>query len=425
MKCNIPYPVWIGVRYAGLSRGQSRKKDRFVSFVAGSAMVGIALGVAALIVVLSVMTGFQVKVRDRMLSVLPHIQLYHLQVPPRQLLADWEQWRTVFNQHEAVLGASPFVSAPSMLVNGQRLQGVQVRGILPETEGQVSELPTQIVQGNLNSLQAGTFGLILGESLAQQLGLQLHDKVTLISAQGSVSPAGFTPRMRSFTIVGLFSSGHSQYDQNLAFVHAQDAVALFRQQAQAGARLRIQDMMQAPEVAKQLQHSLPTYWWAQDWTQENRSWFAAVKTEKRMMFLILALIVAVAAFNLLSSLVMSVKDKQHDIAILRTMGASSGAIASIFLVQGALIGLIGTLAGVGLGCAIAYHIDVIIPFFERLFGVHFLDPNLYFISQLPSQVELEEVLRIAITAFVLSLLATLYPSWRAARLQPAKVLRHA
>ena len=423
---NLPYEIWIGSRYAGLTRskGRGKKRDRFVSFVAASSMAGIALGVAALIVVLSVMTGFQVQVRDRMLSVLPHIQVYNPGVPATTAIEDWKNLKELTMKNPEVVGASAFVAASGMLARQDSLKGVEIRGILPESEGDVSDLPKQMQQGDLDSLQPGSFNMVLGTRAAAQLGVEIGDTVLVMSPQGSMNPAGFSPRMRQFTVTGIFASGHAEYDSNLAFIAVKDAAVLFRDSGIAGARLKIKDMIKAPQVANELMNSLPPGYILRDWTYDNRTWFAAVKTEKRMMFMILALIVAVAAFNLLSSLVMSVKDKQSDIAILRTLGASPKSIAGIFLVQGSLIGVLGTIIGVGLGCLIAYNIDVIVPFIENLLGTHFIDPGVYIINQLPSQVELDEVATVGITSLVLSLLATLYPSWRASRLQPAEVLRH-
>ncbi|KOF51854.1 cell division protein FtsX [Achromobacter sp. DMS1] len=422
----IPYELWIGARYAGLARIRQRRgrRDRFISFIAGSSMAGIALGVAALIVVLSVMNGFQKEVRDRMLSVLPHIELYIPGAAPERVLDQWQQFAEAAERNEQVRAGAPFVAAQGMLVRGQALRGVQVRGIDPATEGKVSDLPRQMVQGRLDDLKPGGFGVVLGSELADGMGVKPGDTLLMMAPQGSISPAGFAPRMRQFTVVGIFSSGHYEYDSSLAFVDDEDAARVFRDSGTAGVRLRIADMQKAPEVAAQLQKVLPPYVMASDWSRNNRTWFAAVQTEKRMMFLILALIVAVAAFNLLSSLVMAVKDKQSDIAILRTLGAGPREVARIFLVQGALIGVIGTLLGVAGGMLIAYNVGVIVPFIERLFGVHFLPQQIYFISELPSDPRLADIATIAVTSLVLSLLATLYPSWRASRLQPAQVLRH-
>lgn len=421
-----PYELWIGIRYAGLtrSRGRGKRRDGFVSFVAGSSMAGIALGVAALIVVMSVMNGFQVQVRDRMLSVIPHIQVFQANVDAVTGLERWQEIADIAQDNPNVIGASAFVSSNGMLSRGDSLRGVEIRGIDPDNEYQVSELPEQIIHGELNSLEKGSFNIILGRYLANMLNANVGDTVMLMAPQGSVNPSGFSPRMRQFTVSGIFSSDHYEYDSSMAFVSVNDAAVLFRDKGLAGARLRIKDMLNAQDVAQQLAVSMPSGLLIRDWTQDNRTWFAAVKAEKRMMFLILSLIVAVAAFNLLSSLVMAVKDKQSDIAILRTLGVSPFSIAKIFLVQGSLIGVIGTLLGVGLGCLIAYNIDVIIPAIEGLFGVQFLDPSIYFITQLPSVPVPGDILIVAVVSLVLALLATLYPSIRASRLQPAEVLRH-
>lgn len=387
-------------------------------------MVGIALGVAALIIVLSVMNGFQVDVRDRMLSVLPHIQLIVPNEDPVAVTDDWQKLAQEAKQNPEVQGASAFVAAGGMLARGDVLKGVEIRGIDPANEGKVSELPQQMVSGSLDSLEPGSFHLVIGTNLAQYLGVAVGDTLLLMTPQGSINPSGFSPRMRQFTVSGIFSSGHYEYDSNMAFISVRDAAVLFRDGGAAGVRLKIHDMINAPEVATQLTNSLPPGVVARDWTMDNRTWFAAVKTEKRMMFLILVLIVAVAAFNLLSSLVMAVKDKQSDIAILRTLGVSPVQIGKIFLVQGSLIGFIGTFLGVLFGCLVAYNIDVVIPFIEGLLGIHFLDPSIYFVSTLPSHPEVDDIALIGVTSLVLSLLATIYPSWRASRLQPAEVLRH-
>ncbi|MVW71125.1 lipoprotein-releasing ABC transporter permease subunit [Bordetella sp. 15P40C-2] len=422
----IPYELWIGARYAGMARLRKRRgrRDGFISFISASSMVGIALGVAALIVVLSVMNGFQKEVRDRMLSVLPHIELYIPGASPERVLEQWQQFADVAERNPEVAGAAPFVGAQGMVVRGQTLRGAQIRGIDPEREGEVSDLPQQMVSGKLSDLKPGGFGAVLGSDLANMMGVREGDTLMLMAPQGSINPAGFTPRMRQFTVVGIFSSGHYEYDSTLVFVDDQDAAKMFRDSGTGGVRLRIHDMQRAPQVALELSKTLPPYVMASDWSRNNRTWFAAVQTEKRMMFLILAIIVAVAAFNLLSSLVMVVKDKQSDIAILRTLGAGPGVIARIFLVQGMLIGVVGTIVGVLAGMLIAYNVDVIVPFIEGLLGVHFLPREIYFISALPSDPQSQDIMVIAVTSLVLSLLATLYPSWRASRLQPAQVLRH-
>jgi len=422
----LPYELWIGARYAGMARLRKRRgrRDGFISFISASSMVGIAVGVAALIVVLSVMNGFQKEVRDRMLSVLPHIELYIPGAAPERVIEQWQQFASIAERNPEVTGAAPFVAAQAMVVRGQTLRGVQVKGIDPQREGHVSDLPEQMVAGKLTDLKPGGFGAILGSDLANMMGVKVGDTFMVMAPQGSISPAGFAPRMRQFTVAGVFSSGHYEYDSSLVFVDNEDAAKMFRDSGTGGVRLRVKDMQRAPQVALELSKTLPPYVMAADWSRNNRTWFAAVQTEKRMMFLILAVIVAVAAFNLLSSLVMVVKDKQSDIAILRTLGAKPGVIARIFLVQGMLIGVVGTIMGVLFGTLIAYNVDVIVPFIEGLLGIHFLPREIYFISELPSDPQAQDIIVIAITSFVLSLLATLYPSWRASRLQPAQVLRH-
>jgi len=422
----MSYEFWIGARYAGLARSRRRGRsgDRFVSFIAASSMAGIALGVAALIIVLSVMNGFQVQVRDRMLSVLPHIELYAPGVPHQEVLEGWKGLADQASKDSAVRGAAPFVAAQGMLARGQALQGVQLRGIDPAEEDNVSELSEQFLMGGSSSLTPGSFGIALGLQLARTLRVTVGDTVMVLAPQGSISPAGFTPRMRQFTVSGVFSTGHYEYDAALAFINVEDAARVFRDSGSSGVRLRIADMQVAPQVAQRLMAAMSQGIQAQDWTQNNRTWFAAVQTEKRMMFIILTLIVAVAAFNLLSSLVMAVKDKRSDIAILRSIGATPREIARIFLVQGSLIGVVGTALGVALGMLVAFNVDVIVPFIENLFGIEFLPQQIYFISQLPSEPRMSDIAVVGATSLILSLLATLYPSWRASGLQPAQVLRH-
>lgn len=422
----LPYELWIGARYAGLSRARARggRRDGFVSFVAATSMAGIALGVAALIVVLSVMNGFQKDVRDRMLSVLPHIEIYVPGGDPGQTLEQWPGLADQARRSPHVVGVAPFVAAQAMLMRGQDLRGVQVRGIDPQADQEVSDAARQMVRGKLSDLKPGSFGIVLGQELADLLQLRVGQTVMMLAPAASISPAGFTPRMRQFTLVGTFRSGHYEYDSSLAFIDASDAAKMFRDSGMAGVRLRVDDMHRAPEIAQSLIPLLPSNVAVADWSRNNRTWFAAVQTEKRMMFLILALIVAVAAFNLLSSLVMAVKDKQSDIAILRSFGATPGEIARIFLVQGALIGVIGTLLGVAGGIAIAFNVDVLVPAIERLIGAQFLPREIYFISALPSDPRISDITTIGLTSLAMSLIATLYPSWRASRLQPAEVLRH-
>ena len=419
---NIPYELWVGWRYTRAGRG--RRRDRLISFIAGSSMAGIALGVAALIIVLSVMNGFQTEVRDRMLSVLPHIELFSNGGERGAALADWRGLTELAKKNPEVQAGPRYVSGQAIIARDQRLRGVQVRGVDPATERNVSDLVGSMKQGSLDALQPGSFGVVLGRTLASALDVRLGDPVLMLAPQGSVTPAGFTPRMRQFTVVGVFEAGHYEYDSSLAFVNVDDAARLFRETGTGGVRLRIKDMQEAPQVASELASLLPAGIVASDWSRNNRTWFAAVQTEKRMMFLILTLIVAVAAFNLLSSLVMAVNDKQSDIAIMRTLGASPGEVARVFVVQRALIGVIGTILGVAGGMLVAFNIDVIVPFIERLLGMQFLPKDIYLITELPSDPRMADIVSIGVTSLVLSFLATLYPSWRASRLQPAEVLRH-
>ena len=382
-------------------------------------MAGIALGVAALIVVLSVMNGFQKEVRDRMLSVLSHIEI----TAPNGL-ADWEPIAETLAKQTHVLGVAPMVSSQGLLSRAESMRGVVLRGVDPALEGRVSDLPKQFIVGSISDLKPGQFGVVLGTQLAGTLGVRVGDRVNLLVPEGDLTPAGMMPRMRALQVVGMIDSGHYEYDSTLAVMHWKDAAALLRMTDPTGLRVKVDDMQKAPEIAVRLAQVVPQALWVSDWSRSNRNWFAAVQTEKKMMFIILTLIIAVAAFNLVSTLVMTVTDKQADIAILRTMGASAGLVQRIFLVQGLAIGLLGSLLGVAFGLLIALNIDVIVPFIESLFRVQFLPRDIYFISQLPSDVRLDDVLKVGVMAFVLSILATIYPSRRAAQVKPAEALRY-
>ncbi|SOY44074.1 outer membrane lipoproteins ABC transporter, membrane component [Cupriavidus taiwanensis] len=413
----FPYEWQIGWRYTRASKRASR--NTFISFISMISMLGIALGVAALIVVLSVMNGFQKEVRDRMLSVLAHIEV----IGPAAL-PDWQKTAAEALQNKEVVGAAPYVAAQAMLTRDDAVRGVLLRGVEPSQEPRVSEIGSQFRAGSMAALVPGSFGIALGNELANAMGVQVGDKVTLLAPQGTITPAGVLPRLKQFTVVGVFSSGHFEFDSALALVNLQDAETLFRLSGPTGVRLKLQDMQRAPLVAQQLAGTMSGELYLRDWSKQNRNWFAAVQTEKRMMFIILTLIIAVAAFNLVSTLVMTVTDKQADIAILRTMGAQPGSIMKIFIVQGVAIGFIGTLLGVAGGTLIATNIDVIVPFIERLLHVQFLPRDIYFISQLPSDPRVNDIATIGIISFVLATLATLYPSWRAARVNPAEALRY-
>ncbi len=415
---NLPFEWMIGLRYT--RAGKRSARNSFISFISLISMAGIALGVAALIVVLSVMNGFQKEVRDRMLSVLSHIEVFDASGS----LPDWRVTAAEAMRNKEVRGAAPYVEAQAMVTREDTVRGIMVRGIWPAEEPKVSEVAKQVRRGSLNDLRPGEFNIVLGSELARALHIKLGDKLTLIAPQGQVTPAGVLPRLKQFNVVGIFEAGHYEYDASLAFIHLDDGEKMFRQTGPSGLRLKVADMQQAPEVALALSRSLSGELYIRDWSQQNRNWFAAVQTEKRMMFIILALIIAVAAFNLVSTLVMTVTDKQADIAILRTLGASPASVMKIFMIQGALVGLLGTALGVGGGVLIALNVDVIVPFIESLFGVQFLPRDIYLISALPSDLRWSDVWRIGGMAVVLAFLATLYPSWWAARVRPADALRY-
>jgi len=414
---NFPYEWQIGWRYTRASKRASR--NTFISFISMISMFGIALGVAALIVVLSVMNGFQKEVRDRMLSVLSHIE-----ITAPGTIPDWQRTAAEAKQNKEVIGAAPYVAAQAMLTREDAVRGVLLRGVDPAQEPKVSDIGQQFRTGSMDALVPGSFGIALGSELAAAMGVRPGDKVTLVAPQGTITPAGVLPRLKQFTVVGVFSSGHYEFDSALALVNMQDAETLFRLDGPSGVRLKLADMQRAPQVAQELAGTLSGDLYLRDWSRQNRNWFAAVQTEKRMMFIILTLIIAVAAFNLVSTLVMTVTDKQADIAILRTMGAQPGSIMKIFIVQGVAIGFIGTVLGVAGGTLIALNIDVIVPFIERLLHVQFLPRDIYFISELPSDPRMHDIATIGIISFVLATLATIYPSWRAARVNPAEALRY-
>jgi lipoprotein-releasing system permease protein len=416
---NIPYELVLGWRYT--RAGRATRRNGFISFISGVSMMGIGLGVAALIIVLSVMNGFQKEVRDRMLGVVSHIEVYAVDAAA---VADMPALLSRLKAHPQVLGAAPFVTAQALLARGEDMKGVLVRGIDPAREPEVSDLSPDTQAGVLGRLVAGEFSLVLGRDLANNLGLQNGDPVTLVSPSGQVTPAGVVPRMKQMGVVGTFSSGHYEYDSALALMHVDDAVRMFRLEGPSGVRLKLRDLHQAREVARDLQLDLGPGFFVRDWTQQNKTWFAAVQVEKRMMFIILTLIVAVAAFNLVSTLVMTVTDKRADIAILRTLGASPRSIMGIFVVQGATVGVIGTMSGLALGLLVAFNIDVIVPALETLFNASFLPRDIYLISRMPSEPLASDIWPVAIISLVLAFVATLYPSWRASQVNPAEALRY-
>ena len=414
----IPYELALGWRYT--RAGRATRRNGFISFISGVSMLGIALGVAALIIVLSVMNGFQKEVRDRMLSVVSHIEIFS---PQSTALPDVARTLAEARQNPNVIGAAPFVGAQALLARGEDMKGTLVRGIDPALEGAVTDLAATNEE-TLKLLVPGGFRVVLGGELARALGVRAGDAVTLIAPAGQVTPAGVVPRLKQMTVAGTFDSGHYEYDSALVLLHHEDAQRIFRLEGPTGIRLKLKDLHQAREVTMQLAGSLSDQLLIRDWTQQNRTWFAAVQLEKRMMFIILTLIVAVAAFNLVSTLVMTVTDKRADIAILRTLGASPKSIMGIFVVQGAMVGVIGTMSGLLLGLAIASNIDVIVPAIERALNASFLPQDIYLISKMPSEPQSSDIVPITVISLVLAFVATLYPSWRASRVNPAEALRY-
>ena len=414
----LPFEWLVGLRYTRAGKGSGR--SGFISFISLISVAGIGLGVAALIIVLSVMNGFQKQVTDRMLSVLAHIEVFDQR-------GDMPQWREAERQalrNPAVLAAAPFVESQGLLQKNGAMRPVVIRGVLPEAERKVSQVASTMRQGSFDSLAPGSFNIVLGYGLAAGLNVQVGDKVTMLLAQAQTTPAGMLPRMRSFTVSGIFESGHMEFDTGMAFIGLEDAQKMERLGAPAGLRLRVADMYRAPQVAAELEKSMSSELTMRDWSELNKVWFGAVQTEKKMMFIILTLIVTVAAFNLVSTLVMTVTDKQPDIAILRTLGASPRSIMKIFMVQGAVAGLLGTALGVGGGVLVALNIDVIVPFIEQLLGVQFLSKDIYQFSAVPSDLRWPDVASIGVVAVLLSFAATVYPSWSASRVKPAEALRY-
>lgn len=415
-----PFELVIGLTYTRAGR-RGRRRDGFLSFISAMSVTSIALGVAALIIVLSVMNGFQKEVRDRMLSVIAHVEVTSAAGP----LADWEGLAKQLTARSDVVAAAPYVQGQGLFNSGNVVRGALVKGIDPAYEPSVSELNTHILGADsLEVLKPGEFGVILGRDLAAMLRVRVGDKVALLVPEGNMTPAGLVPRVKQFRVTGLLSSGHYEYDSTMALVHIKDAAALFRTGGPKGLRLKVNDMERAPEIASELRFDLPDNCYVTDWSKQNRTWFAAVQVEKRMMGIILFLIVLVGAFGLVSSLVMTVTEKQSDIAILRTLGASPRSILAIFVLQGAIVGFAGVAAGVAGGLLVAYNVDAIVSTIEAAFGVAFLPKEIYFISNMPSDPRLSDIVPIALCSFLLSLAATLYPSWRAAKTHPAEALRY-
>ena len=412
----MQYEYFIGLRYT-----RARRKNLFVSLSSAISAVGILLGVAALIVVLSVMNGFQKEIRARILGVASHIQI----AGSDNTLADWQTVAARARENPRVLAAAPYVNGQALLEFGGTVRGAIVRGVDPKLEAEVADVGEHMVAGRLESLQPGEFGVVLGAELARALRVFPGERVTLIAPQGLVTPAGVLPRLKQFRVVGIFRVDHYEYDSGLALINLADAQRLYQLGDRvSGVRLKLTDLLESREVARELYQSLGGDLAISDWTRSHANFFRAVEIEKRMMFIILTLIVTVAAFNVISTLVMVVTEKQSDIAILRTLGATPASVMKIFIVQGAVIGVLGTILGVVGGVLLALNIDVVVPFLERLLRIQFLSKDVYYISELPSDLHLDDVALIAAVSLALSLLATLYPSWRAARVRPAEALRY-
>ena len=411
-----PYELFVGLRYT-----RAKRRNRFISVISLISVIGITIGVAALIVVLSVMNGFQKELRTRILGVASHVQIAAFDGG----LSDWRGVAQQAGRVPEVVAAAPYLNQQGLIGNQQSVQGALIRGILPQEEDKVADIGRHMKAGALEDLRPGEFGIVLGSELAHAVGASVGEKVVLIAPQGQVTPAGILPRIKQFTLVGVFEVGMYEYDAGLALIHLEDAQKLYSMQDKvSGVRLKLTDLFLAPRVARELMRTLRADVMVSDWTRSHANFFRAVQIEKRVMFIILTLIVAVAAFNLVSTLVMAVTEKQADIAILRTLGATPGSIMKIFVIQGLIIGVVGTLAGVGLGVLTALNVETAVPAIERAFGVQFLAKDVYYISDLPSDLHWDDVITVGSVSLALSWLATLYPSFRASRTNPAEALRY-
>ena len=411
-----PVELFVGLRYT-----RAKRRNHFISFISLSSMLGIALGVMALITVLSVMNGFEKEVRERILDMVSHLTVTDFD----GRLKNWSEVIKTTKKHKNVIAAAPYIEAQGMLINGHAVHGSLIRGVLPEKEPEVSNVADKMKTGRFKNLKAGEFGVILGQDLARNLGVHLGDKVTMVTPSANVTPAGVAPRLKRFTVVGVFYLGMYEYDSTMALIHLNDAQRLFRMKGSVtGVRAKLDDLFAAPFIRNELQDEILSDYWVRDWSSYHANWFRAVKIEKRMIFLLLLLIIAVAAFNIVSTLVMVVTDKQSDIAILRTLGSSPRSIMGIFMVQGTIIGVIGTLVGTVAGVSLSLNLDTVVPFIEGLLGIRILDPGVYYISTLPSDLHWDDVWTICTVSLFLGLAATLYPAWRASRTQPAEALRY-
>jgi lipoprotein-releasing system permease protein len=413
---SLPYEILLGTRYL-----RSTHRRGFVSFIALISIAGLMLGVAVLIVVLSVMNGFERELRSRILTVTSHATLLGLDGP----LEDWRAARAAALQQPGVIGAVPYIEAQAMYALDRKLAGALLRGVDPREEASVGGLGRQLVSGRLDDLQAGRYRIVLGDALAQELGARQGSQIVLIAPEGSATPTGVVPRMRRFEVSGIFHSGMYEFDRGLALVHLADAAKLYRLGDQvSGIRIALADPFSAPQAVRQLALSLGGGFYVSDWTRNHANFFRSIEMTKGMLFVILSMLVGVAAFNIVATLVMIVKEKQTDIAILRTMGAAPGSVMSAFALQGLLIAVAGILLGVLLGVVVAANLESLVHGLEQVTGERFLDAKVYFMSDLPAHVEALDVLQISAVALALCALATLYPAWRAARTAPAEALRH-
>ena len=414
----IPLELKIGLRYL-----RAKRRNQFISFISLTSMVGIVLGVTALITVLSVMNGFEKELRERILGMASHITITRMD---SDALQDWsELGQAIAQTNPRIVGMAPYVRKEVMMSFGSQVQGGLLRGVLPEQDPNVSDVWQKMLYGELGDLRAGEFGIVLGKGLARKLGVVQGDKITVVTPQASNTPAGIMPRMKRFTVKGIFEVGMHEYDSALALIHLEDAARLFRLQGGVtGLRLKLDDMFQVVPVRNQLVEALPGGYWISDWTMRHANLFRAVKIEKTMMFIILLLIVAVAAFNIVSTLVMVVTDKQADIAILRTLGSTPGSIMVIFIVQGVVIGVVGVLLGVVCGVTLSLNLNSVVTWLEQVLNIQFMPADVYYINTFPSELHWDDVSKIAIISVVLRVLGTLYPAWQASRTQPAEALRY-
>lgn len=410
-----PFEAFIGLRYV-----RAKRRNHFISFISMTSMLGVSLGVLALITVLSVMNGFEKELTSRILGMTSHASI----ISSDKTMDNWRSIADVVMKHPDVVGVAPYYQAEGMLVYSGNVNGAVITGILPAEEPKVSEVANKMIRGDFEDLKPGAFNIILGVALARALGVGVGDKVTLVAPQATVTPAGVVPRLKRFNVVGIFEVGMHEFDSALALIHLDDAKILFRNNGTAGLRIKTDNIFGAPAISREAARDLPGQYWVIDWTQRHANFFRALKTEKTVMFVILTLIVAVAAFNIISTLVMVVTDKQSDIAVLRTIGASPASIMKIFIIQGVIIGMVGILLGVIGGVLLATNVETIVPAIEHFFKVKFLSPDVYYISELPSDLHWKDVIVISCVAFVFCILATIYPAWRAASTQPAEALRY-